>query len=226
MNNTAPLVCELTDVSFTYPQPHRVSALRGVSFEVVEGESVALRGPSGSGKSTLLALLGMLDVPTSGEYLFKGLSAADLGPQDRSLIRAHDIGFVFQSFHLMPGRDVVDNVTASLLYIERSRRRREQRARECIDLVGLGHRCRHLPNELSGGERQRVAIARALAPGPSLVLADEPTGNLDSATGQGVLRLLRESSEAGLVIATHDDAVAETLDRTVVVRDGEIRSGG
>lgn len=226
MAERARVVCKLTDVSFVYPPPHRVVALKGVSFQVKEGESVALRGPSGSGKSTLLALLGMLDVPTSGKYQFNDLNVADLGPQDRSLMRARDIGFVFQSFHLMPGRSVGDNVAASLLYMEGSYRIRQRRAHECIDLVGLGHRRKHLPNELSGGERQRVAIARALAPDPSLILADEPTGNLDSATGQEVLRLLRESSDAGLVIASHDDAVAETLDRSVVVRDGKIRSFG
>ena len=226
VDNAAPFVCKLANVSFAFPPPHRVVAFSDVSFEVGQGESVALCGPSGSGKSTLLALLGMLDVPTSGEYLFGGLSVADLGPEKRNHLRARHVGFVFQAFHLIAGRNVIDNVAASLLYTERNRGLRERRARECIDLVGLGHRCWHHPNELSGGERQRVAIARALAVGPSLILADEPTGNLDSATGQAILQLLRDSSEAGLVIATHDDAVAQTLDRTVTMCDGKIQSSG
>ena len=217
-------VVECSEVGFVYPPPHRVSALRGVNLKVRTGESLALCGPSGSGKSTLLAVLGMLDVPTSGEYRFGGRSAIEMGPGERSRVRAREIGFVFQSFHLMPGRDVIDNVAASLLYVESSHWRRERRARECIGLVGLGHRSRHLPHELSGGERQRVAIARALAARPALILADEPTGNLDVATGEAILSLLREASWAGLVIATHDANAAESQDRVVVLRDGTVIS--
>ena len=210
-------------VSYRYPPPRRVQALHDVSLEVRAGERVAICGPSGSGKSTLLSLLGLLDVPTAGAYELDGASTRDLDPAQRARARAHKIGFVFQAFNLLPGRSALENVECGLLYLEGNRRERRRRSVECLELVGMAHRQDHHRNELSGGEQQRVAIARALASRPRLILADEPTGNLDSVTGQRTLEVLNSTCKtdgAALVIVTHDADVAATQDRIVRVLDG------
>ena len=210
-------------VSFCYPPPRSVQALRHADIEVHPGERVAVCGPSGSGKSTLLSLLGLIDAPSAGDYMLDGCDTRKLNQAQRTRIRARQIGIVFQSFHLLPGRSAAANVECGLLYLGTDRTERRRRARECLEIVGLGHRHSHHRNELSGGEQQRVAIARALAPRPRLVLADEPTGNLDSATGQQTLDVLNSACTvdgAALVIVTHDAHVAATQDRIVSVSDG------
>jgi putative ABC transport system ATP-binding protein len=204
-----------------------VPALRGVTLEVAEGDYVALVGPSGSGKSTLMHLLGALDRPTSGRLVVGGRDVASLGPAEMAELRNRTIGFVFQSFHLLPRTSAVENVALPLAYRGVGRRERRRRAAEMLDLVGLEHRREHRPNQLSGGEQQRVAIARALVTDPAVLLADEPTGNLDTANGQAVLALLeRLNAERGvaLVIVTHDREVAARAHRQIVMRDGEVVS--
>jgi putative ABC transport system ATP-binding protein len=202
-----------------------VPALRGVSLLVEPGDYVAVVGPSGSGKSTLMHLLGGLDRPTSGQLLIDGRDVATLSAPEMAKLRNTTIGFVFQSFHLLARTSAVDNVALPLVYrgIRGSERRR--RARATLERVGLGHRLDHRPNQLSGGEQQRVAIARALVTDPTVLLADEPTGNLDSATGLSVLGLLEElNAEHGvaLVVVTHDRDIAARARRQIVMRDGEI----
>jgi putative ABC transport system ATP-binding protein len=202
-----------------------VPALRGVTLTVQAGDYLAIVGPSGSGKSTLMHLLGGLDRPTSGRLLLGGRDVSTLSAGDLAQLRNEVIGFVFQSFHLLPRTTALDNVGLPLIYrgIRRSERRR--RAREMLTLVGLAHRVDHRPNQLSGGEQQRVAIARALVTDPSVLLADEPTGNLDSKAGEAVLTLLETlNAERGvaLAIVTHDAAVAARARRRVSMRDGLI----
>jgi putative ABC transport system ATP-binding protein len=202
-----------------------VPALRGVSLTVPAGDYAAIVGPSGSGKSTLMHLLGGLDRPTSGTLLLAGRDVAKLGPTDLAALRNQTIGFVFQAFHLLPRTSAVDNVALPLVYAGVRAGERRRRAAAVLERVGLGHRLRHRPNQLSGGEQQRVAIARALVTSPSLLLADEPTGNLDSATGAEVLALLealnRESGVA-VVLVTHDHEVAARARRQIRMRDGVI----
>jgi putative ABC transport system ATP-binding protein len=204
-----------------------VPALRGVSFTVAAGDYVAIIGPSGSGKSTLMHLLGGLDRPTSGRLLIGGRDVAVLDPQELARLRNETIGFVFQSFHLLARTSAVDNVALPLVYRGIRAGERRQRAKAMLERVGLGHRLDHRPNQLSGGEQQRVAIARALVTDPQVLLADEPTGNLDTKNGQAVLALLETlNSEQGvaLVVVTHDREVAARADRQIVMRDGEIVS--
>ena len=203
-----------------------VHALRGVSLRIAEGEFVALMGPSGSGKSTLMHLLGCLDTPTSGTYTLEGRSVSRLSGRDRAGIRNSRIGFIFQSFNLLPALSAADNVALPLLY-RRGTKSPRSRVEDVLGLVGLGDRAHHRPAELSGGERQRVAIARALVANPAIILADEPTGNLDSATGDDIMRVLGGLNEAGrtVLIVTHDAQIAGHARRVLHMRDGELVRG-
>ncbi|GIF00336.1 peptide ABC transporter ATP-binding protein [Paractinoplanes rishiriensis] len=215
-------VIELTGVWRTYPGG--VTAVRSVDLTVAYGELVAIVGPSGSGKSTMLHLIGTLDRPSQGSVRIDGYDVATLSDRQLSALRARRIGFVFQQFHLAPGRDAVANVADGLLYAGVARKEREWRAEAALVRVGLGDRLTHRPHQLSGGERQRVAIARAVAGDPAVLLADEPTGNLDSVSGAGVVELLRELNSAGttVLVITHDHAIADGLPRQVPMRDGEV----
>jgi putative ABC transport system ATP-binding protein len=201
-----------------------VTALREVDLDIRRGELVAIVGPSGSGKTTMLNLMGTLDRPSSGQVVVDGLDVAELSDRELSALRAWRIGFVFQHFHLAPGVSVLDNVADGLLYAGVRLRERRERAEAALRLVGLGHRLTRRPHALSGGERQRTAIARAVAGGPALLLADEPTGSLDTRSGDDVVRLLLELNKIGttIVVITHEHVVASHLPRQVSMRDGRV----
>jgi putative ABC transport system ATP-binding protein len=201
-----------------------VEALRGVNLAVAEGEFLAIVGASGSGKSTLLHILGLMDTPTSGEALFRGRVVTQMSDGERTKSRLRDIGFVFQTFNLLPTLTAFGNVEIALRLAGVPRAVRKEKAKELLEKVGVGHRLKHLPKELSGGERQRVAIARALANSPKLVLADEPTGNLDSATGMAIAELfhLLNKEKQTIILVTHNREITQQATRTLVMRDGQI----
>jgi putative ABC transport system ATP-binding protein len=215
---------ELRDVHKIYHMGEvRLAALRGVSVAFEEGEMTAIVGASGSGKSTMMHLLGCLDRPTTGEYRLDGQNVAGLDDPALSEIRNRKIGFVFQAFNLIPHLSIVENVELPLFYMGARRGSRHDLSMKAIELVGLGSRWQHSPSELSGGERQRVAIARAIVHSPRVVLADEPTGNLDSRTGKEIMKVLHRLHEEGrtIIIVTHDPAIAERAERRVTMRDGQ-----
>jgi putative ABC transport system ATP-binding protein len=221
---TAPII-SLDHVSRIYEMGRvAVAALSNVSLTVGEGEFLAIVGPSGSGKSTMMNILGCLDRPTSGQYSLAGTPVAQLDDDGLARVRSRTIGFVFQSYNLLPRTSALDNVMTPLLYQNVSRRDRTARARTALERLGLGDRFDHDPSELSGGQQQRVAIARALVTNPALLLADEPTGNLDSASGLEVMALLRELNATGrtVVLITHDPDVAASATRQIHLHDGRI----
>ena len=223
MRRSADPIVSLREVSREYPGG--VTALRDVDLNIVRGELVAIVGPSGSGKSTMLNVMGTLDRPSAGQVVVDGFDVAQLSDPELSALRAKRIGFVFQHFHLAPGVSALDNVADGLLYAGVGLRERRVRAELALQQVGLGHRLKHRPHELSGGEKQRTAIARAIVREPALLLADEPTGALDSDSGEGVMRLLldlHETAEATIVVITHEHVVASRLPRQVSLLDGRV----
>jgi len=203
-----------------------VQALRGVSLQIHKNEYVAIMGPSGSGKSTLMNIIGCLDTPTSGLYEFNGVNVSDMNDNALAKIRNKEIGFVFQTFNLLPRSDALHNVELPLIYGGVAASDRKRSAMEALAHVGLGDRVHHKPNELSGGQRQRVAVARALVTKPSIILADEPTGNLDSKTGDEIMILFEEIYEQGntIILVTHEEYIAEHAHRIIRIRDGAIES--
>ncbi len=218
---------EISDVRKTYEMgATEVNALDGVSLNVGKGEYVAVMGPSGSGKSTLMNIVGCLDTPTSGSYRLRGTEIRERDDDELARIRNQEIGFIFQTFNLLPRADALHNVELPLIYAGKPSKERRERARAMLEMVGLGDRTHHRPNELSGGQRQRVAIARALVNGPSLVLADEPTGNLDSKTGLEIMALLDDIHARGntVILVTHEEEVAARSHRIIRLRDGRIES--
>ena len=204
--------------------PDGVTALREVDLDIDRGELVAIVGPSGSGKTTMLNVMGTLDRPSAGDVVVDGFAVAGLSDRELSALRARRIGFVFQHFHLAPGVSALDNVADGLLYAGVGLRERRERAEAALRRVGLGHRLKHRPHELSGGEKQRTAIARAVVREPALLLADEPTGALDSQSGEGVMRVLLDLNESGttIVVITHEHVVAAHLSRQVSMLDGRV----
>jgi putative ABC transport system ATP-binding protein len=217
-------VLALRDVCKTYPGDPPVESVRGVSVSVEAGDMLAIRGSSGSGKSTLLNLMAALDRPTSGSVVLSGVPVGELSDRELAGLRAHRVGVIFQQFCLLEALDALENVATGLLYRGGRSAERRAAAAEALDRVGLGHRLRHPAGKLSGGERQRVAIARALVGRPSIVFADEPTGNLDSVTSAEIMALLRQLNDEGttLVIVTHEEAVAAACRRKITVRDGVV----
>ncbi|UCG60239.1 MAG: ABC transporter ATP-binding protein [Phycisphaerales bacterium] len=216
----------LRDVTKVYPMGDTdVQALRGVNLQIRAGEFVAILGPSGSGKSTIMHILGCLDTPTSGTYHLDGVGIQGLDPNELAEIRNSRIGFVFQSFHLLPRATACENVELPLVFAGVNAADRRTMAERVLEQVGLGHRMRHLPNELSGGERQRVAIARSLVNGPSILLADEPTGNLDSRSGAEILALFEQLHAEGrtVILVTHDESIAQRTQRVISIFDGKIQ---
>lgn len=203
-----------------------VEALKSISITINKGEYVAFMGPSGSGKSTLMNVIGCLDTPTAGQYILNNHDVSDLSENELAEIRNKEIGFVFQTFNLLPRASSLENVALPLVYAGYSRSEREERAYQVLESVGLGDRAKHKPNELSGGQRQRVAIARALVNNPSIILADEPTGNLDSKTSYDIMNLFQELHDAGntIIMVTHEDDIAHYAHRIIRMRDGLVET--
>jgi putative ABC transport system ATP-binding protein len=223
----AKRVIEITDLTRHYKMGETiVRALNGVTLNVEENEYIAIMGPSGSGKSTLMNMIGCLDTPTSGEYILNGNRVSELDDAELAKVRNREIGFVFQTFNLLPRTDCLSNVELPLIYSGIKSSERKKRATQTLERVGLGDRVDHKPNELSGGQRQRVAIARALVNNPSILLADEPTGNLDTKTGDEIMNLFEELYRAGntIIVVTHENEIAEHARRIVRLRDGLIET--
>jgi len=204
----------------------KVQAIRHIDLDVYRNEFIALMGPSGSGKSTLMNVIGCLDTPTSGEYIFNNKSVGTMTDNELAAVRNSEIGFIFQVFNLLPRLTALDNVALPLVYAGVGRAARQKKAEEVLELVGLGSRKTHTPNELSGGQRQRVAIARALVNNPSLLLADEPTGNLDSKTSLEIMDILVKLHEAGntIILVTHEPDIATFANRNIILRDGMVET--
>jgi putative ABC transport system ATP-binding protein len=222
-----PVVIDIDNITKHYVMGEEtVHALRGVSLQIRRNEYLAIMGPSGSGKSTLMNMLGCLDTPSSGRYFFNGKDVSAMNDDELAAIRNHEIGFVFQTFNLLPRSTSLRNVELPLIYAGLDPEVREERAAQVLRDVGLGDRLQHKPNELSGGQRQRVAIARALVNDPSIILADEPTGNLDSKTGEEIMQLLENLYQHGntIILVTHEPDIARHARRTVFLRDGLIES--
>ncbi len=220
-------VIAVKNLSKTYQMGStEVRALRSIDLDIYPNEFVALMGPSGSGKSTLMNLLGCLDTPTTGEYFLSGERVSEMADDELAVIRNQRIGFVFQTFNLLPRLSALDNVALPLVYAGLSKDKRTDKSREVLGTVGLADRIDHKPNELSGGQRQRVAVARALVNDPSIILADEPTGNLDTKTSYEIMDILEKLHEAGhtIILVTHEQDIAEHAHRVVRLRDGEIES--
>jgi putative ABC transport system ATP-binding protein len=216
---------ELTNITKTYEMgTQSVHALKGVNLTIAEGEFVAIMGPSGSGKSTLMNMIGCLDIPTAGTYTLDEIDVSQMTDDEQARIRNKRIGFVFQQFNLLPRTTALKQVALPLMYAGMSRGDRFDRAKEALTAVGLGDRVDHKPDELSGGQQQRVAIARALATHPSIILADEPTGALDTQSGEAIMQLFKEMHADGMtiIVITHDPEVAEQTERTIWIRDGLI----
>lgn len=220
-------VIEISDLKKVYQMGQtEVRALDGVSFNILQNEYIAIMGPSGSGKSTLMNMIGCLDTPTSGQYILNGNKVSEMDDAELAEVRNREIGFVFQTFNLLPRTSCLANVELPLIYAGVKSSERKERAKEVLTKVGLGERIDHKPNELSGGQRQRVAIARALVNSPSIILADEPTGNLDSKTGEEIMLLFEELYRQGntLIVVTHENEIAEHARRIIRLRDGLIES--
>lgn len=220
-------VIQITDLTKVYQMGHtEVHALAGVSFDVQENEYIAIMGPSGSGKSTLMNMIGCLDTPTSGEYILNNNRVSEMDDAELAEVRNREIGFVFQTFNLLPRTSCLANAELPLIYAGMRSAERKERAKEVLTKVGLGDRVDHKPNELSGGQRQRVAIARALVNNPSIILADEPTGNLDTKTGEEIMLLFEELYRQGntLIVVTHEQEIADHARRIVRLRDGLIET--
>ena len=220
-------VIEVKDLEKTYyVGDMEVNALRGVSFNILQSQFSTIMGPSGSGKSTLMHIIGCLDSPTKGEYHLNGENVANMHDDQLAKIRNKEIGFVFQKFHLLPRNTALENVMLPLKYASIGKTERSKKAMEALTQVGLADRVDHRPSELSGGQQQRVAIARALVNSPAILFADEPTGNLDSKTGEEVMNLLHELNNKGqtIVLITHEKEIADQTERTIFIRDGKIES--
>ncbi|NIP32579.1 ATP-binding cassette domain-containing protein [Candidatus Saccharibacteria bacterium] len=226
MDDNAPLI-SIRDIKKDYVNEEVVTkVLHGISFDIHKGEFLAIMGPSGSGKSTLMHILGFLDRPTSGDFFFNGRDVSKLTDDDLAEMRSSEVGFVFQAFFLLPRTTVYENVMLPLVYTKFSQKERDEMTREAIDAVGLTHRMNHTSNQLSGGEKQRVAIARAIVNRPSVVFADEPTGNLDSRSGQQVMEELEDLNDRGrtIILVTHEKYTAEHAERIIYIKDGLVTS--